>query len=131
MSDTILVKAKPSSSRTTRETEDVFADHLTKRLAGDVEGDINANYSPDVVLLTESGTLLGHEGVRQSASMLEGRVKDAKFSYNKQLVYREYAYLEWSARSDRIEVTDGADSFVIQDGLIVFQSIYYTVKDKQ
>ena len=111
-----------------RTTTEVFEDHLAKRLAGDVEGDIRMNYSPDVVFLTGTGAFTGHDGVRASAKELTRYLpEDSVFEYRHTLVEGEYAFLEWTTHSNRGQVTDGADSFVIRDGKIVFQSIHYSV----
>ncbi len=108
-------------------TADVFEDHLEKRLQGKVEEDIAANYAEHVILLTGTGMYKGHAGVRESAAELQHYLKDAKFSYDNKLVEGVYAFLEWSAKSHDRKVCDGADSFVIKDGKIVFQSIHYSV----
>lgn len=113
-----------------RTTTEVFQDHLKRRLEGDVEGDIQANFAPNVVLLTGTGEYRGHEGVRNSASELAGYLgKDATFRYDHTLVVDGFAFLEWSANTEQGMVCDGADSFVIEDGKILFQSIHYTVQD--
>lgn len=109
---------------------EVFEDHLAKRLAGKVEEDIRENYATDIVLMTGTGTLEGHEGVRQSAKELSQHLKEAKFNYRHTLVKEPYAFLEWTAQSESREIADGADSFVIKNGKIVFQSVHYTVTKK-
>lgn len=38
-----------------------------------------------------------------------------------------FAFLEWTATETGAKVEDGADSFVIEDGKIVAQTIHYTV----
>ena len=38
----------------------------------------------------------------------------------------EAAFLEWTARSESVRVTDGADSFFIRDELVVAKTIHYT-----
>lgn len=65
-----------------RKTTEVFEDHLSKRLQGDVEGDIATNYAEGVVLLTGTGVYKGHDGVRQSAAELSDYVGEATFTYN-------------------------------------------------
>ena len=52
----------------------------------------------------------------------------ATFEYTTQLVEGEVAFLEWTARSESVRVADGADSFFIRDGLVVAQTIHYTVE---
>lgn len=110
-----------------RTTTGVFEDHLAKRLAGDVEGDIKENYAKDVIFITGTGVFEGHDGVRQSASELEKYVGDIPYEYNQTIVKDEYAFLEWTAKDKDRMVCDGVDTFVIKNGKIIFQSIHYTV----
>jgi hypothetical protein len=109
-----------------RSTQEVFEDHLGKRMAGQVEEDIKANYAEDVILLTRSGMYKGHEGVRQCAEYLAKAVGEGQYSYDNRLVQDEYAFLEWSAKDGKTEICDGADSFVVRQGKIVFQTAHYT-----
>lgn len=110
-----------------RTTTEVFEDHLAKRLAGDLEGDIAANYSKDVIFLTGTGAFEGHDGVRKSASELESYIKNIPYEYNHTLIKGDYAFLEWTAKGKDKAVYDGADSFVIKDGKIILQTIHYSV----
>ena len=110
-----------------RTTTEVFEDHLAKRLAGDVEGDIRDNYAKDVIFLTGTGAFEGHDGVKKSAAELDAYVGNIPYEYNHTLIKDKYAFLEWTAKGKNKEVLDGADSFVIEDGKIVLQTIHYTV----
>jgi len=114
-----------------RTTTEVFEDHLARRLAGDLEGDIKENYSENVIFLTGTGAFEGHDGVRKSASELAEYVGDMPYEYNHTLVKGDYAFLEWTAKDKGRVVRDGADGFVIKDGKIVLQTIHYTVADKE
>lgn len=114
----------------TRSAREVFEDHLRLAGSGDVEGDIAANYSDDVVLLTGIGELRGHDGVRKSRSVLGEDLPGGRFEYLTTLVSGDYAFLEWRGDADRVQVEDGADSFVIRDGRIVMQSIHYTLRHR-
>jgi hypothetical protein len=67
-------------------------------------------------------------GVRRLAQILQEQLPEAGFEYRTRLVEGEVAFLEWSARSDRAKVEDGADSFLIRDGRIVVQTIHYTLE---
>jgi len=113
-----------------RTTTEVFEDHLARRLAGDIEGDIKENYSKDVIFLTGTGAFEGHDGVRKSASELGLYVGDIPYEYNHTLVKGDYAFLEWTAKGKDKVVLDGADGFVIKDGKIVLQTIHYSVVNK-
>ena len=47
------------------------------------------------------------------------------FEYPSKEVEGDYALLVWNAKSDNYHVDHGVDSFVIRDGRIVMQSIFY------
>ena len=108
----------------------VFNDHLRLAETGDVEGDIRRNIAKDVVLLTGIGILRGHDGVRRSRTVLSQDLPGGDYEYLTRLVHGECAFLEWRARAESVEIDDGADSFVIRDGLIRVQTIHYTVRHR-
>lgn len=112
---------------TDRPTRQVFEDHLRLRKLGKTEEDIERNYAEDLVVLSGTGKHLGRDGVRETARNLGKYLANGTWEYRNTLVEGEYAFLEWTARSDNGMVCDGADSFVIRNGLIEFQSIHYTV----
>lgn len=114
-----------------RTTTEVFEDHLHKRLKGEVKEDISTNFSPDVIVLTGTGAFYGQDGVQESAKQLAEVLGSATFEYRHTLVEGEYAFLEWTATADGKKVCDGADSFVMRDGKIVFQSIHYSLDERE
>ena len=108
-----------------RRVDEVFEDHLRLRSLGDLEADLERNYADDVIVLCELGALKGRAALRKSARRLGLQLPEAEFQFPKKLVQGEHAFLVWKARSQRFEVEDGADSFVIRDGRIVAQTIFY------
>jgi hypothetical protein len=111
-----------------RSCEDVINDHLRLREEGKLEEDIRRNYREDVVVLTPSACYRGHEGVRECASLLYDAIRDAsEYRYNAVRCDERMALLEWSASSDDMEIGDGVDSFMVEDGEICAQTIRYTV----
>jgi hypothetical protein len=108
-----------------RSAQAVFDDHL--RLAQEwmtgpeaFAEDLARNYSQDIVLLTARGVFRGHVGMRRCMnSSLQDSLPSATFEYRTRLVEGEIAFLEWSARSDKATVQDGADSYLIRDGRMV------------
>lgn len=108
-----------------RSTREVFEDHLQLRVAGDLETDLTRNYAEDVVLICDAGVFRGRDAVRESARRLGLQLPGAKFEFTSEQVADEYALLIWKADSARFHVEHGADSFVIRDGRIRMQSIYY------
>src|SRR5688500_2911573 len=121
------VLATPLTDRTTSE---VFEDHLRRATSGDTEGDVAANYSENVILLTGIGELRGHDGVRESRAVLAQDLPSGQYEYLTKLVSGEYAFLEWRGDAAEGHVEDGADGFVIRNGRIEMQSIHYTVRHR-
>ena len=113
-----------------RSAAEVFEDHL--RLAGEhhFAEDIARNVSPDIVVLERRGIFRGREGTRKLARLLEEELPAAPYVYTNRLIDGRVAFLEWTAEAEQTRVRDGADSFVIEDGWIVAQTIHYTVEAK-
>ena len=111
-----------------RTAEDVFDDHL--RLAGEhrFEEDLERNVAPDCVILERRGVFHGRDGARHLARILAEELPDAPYQYTNRLVEGRFAFLEWTAETAQARVRDGADSFVIENGWIVAQTIHYTVE---
>ena len=109
----------------TRSTEEVFEDHLRLRLAGKLEEDLQRNYASDIVLLTCNSDRTGRAAMRVPAARLKEQLPDAEFTSLAKQVKDSYALLIGHATSDRFGAVEGADSFMIENGKIVFQSIHY------
>ena len=108
-----------------RTTREVFEDHVRLRLEGRLEEDLARNYAEDVVLLTVNSNMRGHEAIRTSAGRLAEQLPEARFEIIKTQTDGRFAFLVWRATSDGFDAIDGADSFVIEDGLIRLQTIHY------
>lgn len=108
-----------------RSSRDVFEDHLQLRRRGDLDTDLEKNYAEGVVLLCETGVLVGRDAIRQSAARLGLQLPEAEFDFVVRQVEGNYAMLVWNARSSRFQVDHGVDSFVIQNGRIIAQTIFY------
>ena len=124
------------SSRTAQE---VLDDHLnvTEHFGAEedwrsiVEEDIRRNISGDIVILINRGTFRGHEGVRRLAQMLGEELPEHRaFEYTYRAVEGRMAFLEWAYEDEQVRVRDGADSYLIENGNIVAQTIHYTVEQK-
>ncbi|MFD2512467.1 nuclear transport factor 2 family protein [Pontibacter locisalis] len=118
------------SNDTMRTPRQVLEDHLEKSKTGSVEEDLKLNFAKDVVMLTTFGVYRGHEGMRELAKLLQEQLPEMTFDYENFQVEGEVGFLEWSADSKNAFVKDGADSYVVRDGLIVAQTIHYTVLNK-
>jgi hypothetical protein len=117
-----------TSARTARE---VIDDHLERSRSADVDRDAHLNYHPDVRVFTAEGVHRGHDGLRYLADRLSRELPDATFEYTTVLVDGDVGFLEWTATSDTAVVRDGADSYVVRDGLIVAHTIHYTVEPRR
>ncbi len=124
----------------TRTAQEVLDDHLnlTEHFGAEedwrriVEEDIRRNVSEDIVILINRGTFRGHEGVRQLAQMLGEELPDHRsFEYTYRAVEGRLAFLEWPYEDASFRVRDSADSYLIEDGKIVAQTIHYTVEQKK
>lgn len=110
-----------------RTTYEVFTDHLRLREQGRIAEDLERNYAEDAVLLTGYGIFSGHDGIRASAELLEQQLQGARYMYRSRLVHDKMAFLEWEAGGQRMYVSNGADSYFIEDGVIHVQTIHYTL----
>jgi SnoaL-like domain len=122
-----------------RSAQEVLDDHLNlaKNWGADedieriIEEDIRRNISEDLVILINRGTFHGHEGVRQLARMLGEELPEHRsFEYTYRAVEGRMAFLEWAYEDDNVRVRDGADSYLIEGGKIVAQTIHYTVEQQ-
>ena len=123
-----------------RSAEEVLDDHLNiaqKWEGGEidvatvVQEDLRRNVAEDIVILTNRGTFHGHEGVMQLAEMLGEELPEHEaFQYTYTSVEGRMAFLEWAYEDATARVRDGADSYLIEDGKIVAQTIHYTVEQK-
>lgn len=111
----------------TRSTREVFDDHLILARQGEVETDIRRNFSPDCILLSSDGVFKGHEGLREAAELLARKLPEARYEYLTRSVEGEMAFLEWHGDGRNAIVRDGADSFLVRDGLIIGMTAHYSV----
>ena len=106
-------------------TKDVLERHLRYRADGDLERDLRENYAPDVVLLSYEGVHHGHDGVRKLAAILGGYASEHHYQYDQLVVDGDHALLRWSAEGASPPIDLGVDSFVVRDGRILAQTIYF------
>ncbi len=123
-----------------RSAQEVLEDHLniaqkwegrTVDLETVVEEDLRRNVAQDIVILTSRGTFRGHGGVMQLARMLGEELPEHEaFQYTYISVEGRMGFLEWTYEDSTTCVRDGADSYLIEGGKIVAQTIHYTVEQK-
>jgi SnoaL-like domain len=121
------------SRRTARE---VLDDHLNLAngwehapLERILDEDLRRNVSEDIVVLINRGVFRGHDGVRQLAVMLADELPEHRaFEYVHVSAEERIGLLEWTYQDDEVRVADGVDSYLIEDGKIVGQTIHYTLE---
>ena len=122
-----------------RSAQEVLDDHLgiSNRWGPDeditriVEEDLRRNVAEDCLILTNRGTFRGHQGVMELAQMLGQELPEhSAFQYTYRVAEGRMAFLEWAYEDAHVRVTDGADSYLIEGGKIVAQTIHYTVEQK-
>jgi hypothetical protein len=122
------------SSRTAQEVLDdhlKLDEHFGEDWQRIVDEDIRRNVSEDIVVLINRGTFRGHQGVRELARMLGEELPEHRaFEYTYIAVEGRMAFLEWAYEDASVRVRDGADSYLIEGGKIVAQTIHYTVEQK-
>jgi hypothetical protein len=116
----------------TRTTRDVLDDHLARRSAGDLEGDLCTNYDPDVMILHAGGALRGYDGVRDLNRQLSRYRATNSFQCHRLLTSGELGVVEWSGLGGRTDTLtlEGMESFIVRDGRIVAQTVHYSIIDQ-
>jgi SnoaL-like domain len=121
-----------------RSAREVLDEHLN--LANDwvdtpldqvLDEDLRRNVSEDIVVLINRGTFRGYDGVRQLAQMLSEELPEhGAFEYTHVAAEGKMALLEWTYEDSTVRVRDGVDSYLIEDGKIVAQTIHYTLEKR-
>jgi len=113
-----------------RSAEEVLDDHLGLAAKWILEEDMIRNSAEDIVLLTNFGVFHGHDGIREAVKILEMELPNGTFEYKVKLCEGNMGFLHWTGDSEESHIDDGADSYLIENGKIIMQTIYYTVKKK-
>ncbi|MEU7814533.1 nuclear transport factor 2 family protein [Pseudonocardia sp. NPDC049154] len=109
----------------TRTPVEVLTDHLKALNAHDVDA-ILTDYAPDAVLITPGAALQGHEALRQAFGGLIEQMPNCVFTEKSVTEADGVILLEWGLESDVATVSDGIDTVVVRDGLIVAQTARFT-----
>ncbi len=96
-----------------------------------LDEDLRRNVSEDIVVLINRGTFRGYDGVRQLAQMLSEELPEqGAFEYTYVAAEGRMGLLEWTCDDSTVRVRDGVDSYLIEDGKIVAQTIHYTLEKR-
>lgn len=117
----------------TRTPVDVLTDHLKALNAHDVDA-ILTDYALDAVLITPGAALQGHDALRQAFAGLIEQMPNCVFTEKSVTESTSGAdgviLLEWALESDVATVSDGIDTVVVRDGLIVAQTARFTPRPR-
>src|SRR5699024_8891994 len=74
-----VASAKEKHPMQQRSTREVFEDHLQHAAERDFEADLH-NFTEDCVILTGFGVFYGHDGIRETAEILERDAPGATYT---------------------------------------------------
>jgi hypothetical protein len=125
MTQTNPANATDLSKRT---PEEIFMHHGQALGAEDLDATV-LDYADDAVLITPDRVLRGKEGARQFFVGLFQALPKAQWGVRTTYV-DNLLFLLWTADSTRATVSDGVDTFIFKDGLIQYQTVYCTIKER-
>lgn len=114
------------------DTRALFDRHNAAFAAGDIEA-LLADYSEDAVFIGPMGVLRGHSEIRDffGAVIAEFAKPGASFTVNQTAFTDNVAYFAWQAETADNVYEVGGDTFVIEEGKIVTQTLTLKAVQKQ
>ena len=105
-------------------TEEILRHHLAAFCNNDI-GEIIKDYTPASEMWTPDGALIGVDSISSFyAYVFTLLPKDSlQFEVKREIVRGSKAYIVWNASSAIINVPLGTDSFEVEDGRIVWQTL--------
>jgi SnoaL-like domain len=111
-----------------RTPEEIFTHHAQALGAEDLDATV-LDYVDDAVLITPDRVLRGKEGARQFFAGLFQAVPQALWGLRTTYV-DNLLFLLWTADSTSASISNGVDTFIFKDGLIQYQTIYCTIRER-
>ncbi|WP_181784921.1 nuclear transport factor 2 family protein [Pseudonocardia pini] len=109
----------------TRTPTEVLTDHLKALNSHDADA-VVADYAPDAVLILPGAAIEGAEAVKAAFAETFVQLPNAVFSEKSITESGGTILLEWTLEADTATATDGIDTIVVRDGLIVAQTARFT-----
>ena len=110
--------------REKRTPEEILQHHAKAVREGDLDA-IAADYTNQSVLITAQRKYCGSDEIRYLFSELITALPKAQWSATR-VFEDDVLFVQWTARSTRYIVTDGADTFIFRDGMIRIQTVHAT-----
>lgn len=112
-----------------RGNKEVYWEHIALRYLDDVDTDVQRNYSPDLVLVSNHGNFNGRQGLLKSAEILDSLLPDTQYTMVDTVVQGDWVTERWAYYNHdaNLMILDGLDSFLIKNGQIQVKLINYNV----
>ncbi|HMG91889.1 MAG TPA: nuclear transport factor 2 family protein [Chryseolinea sp.] len=119
----VKTNAVVTSAPSEEKTKEVLDHHWTAFQANDLEATM-ADYAEESVLITPDKTFKGLTEIRDNFVFAFAIFpKDSTtFQLDKSIINQDVGYIIWQAKSPKINLTFGTDTFIIRDGKIVRQT---------
>ena len=108
-----------------RTPQEIFQHHVEALAAGDLD-ELVADYADDSVLLSPRGVLRGKDEIRQAFVEILTALPDAKWDMPTVIFEGDVLFVEWTAETPTVRVTDGIDTVVFSDDGIRAQTVRFT-----
>ena len=104
----------------------VFDDHWDSILSGDMSR-ILSDYASDAVFVTPGRVARGHSEIRAVFDGIGDDLGEMALDQESVTVEGPMILFEWGGKSAGGRTAHGADAFYIEDGLIRYQTLTYSV----
>jgi predicted SnoaL-like aldol condensation-catalyzing enzyme len=111
-----------------RTPEEIFTHHAQALGAEDLDATV-LDYADNATLITPDSVLHGKEPIRQFFAGVFQALPQAQWGVRTTYV-DNLLFLLWTADSTRASVSDGVDTFIFKDGLIQYQTVYCTIRER-
>lgn len=111
-----------NSQTKTADCKRVLDDHLQAISSGDMDS-LMHDYTDESILITSNGSFKGLSAIKDEfIKLLKDYPPGSTFNLMKQIIHEDYILLIWAGESKKIVIPFAADTFVIKNGKIIFQS---------
>ncbi|WP_316846515.1 nuclear transport factor 2 family protein [Pedobacter psychrodurus] len=113
-----------------RTTEEVWKHHCEAFAGVDLEA-VMSDFAPDAIYISPGKSILGKENIQALYKQhFENLDTSSTTQITSETLQEGIVLFEWTAESATTRITNGVDTFVIHDGLIVAQTMRCTVEIK-
>lgn len=111
-----------NSQTKTADCKRVLEDHLQAMSMGDIKT-LMYDYTDDSILITPNGSFKGLSAIEEEfLKLFTDYPPGSIFNLIKQIIHEDYILLIWAGESKKVVIPFVADTFVIKNSKIIFQS---------